>query len=226
MRNYQKLNSSVRDMRDGNWYWINRAVLHIYGPKLKASGIAVYNALASFANFKTQTCFPTQKALAELTGMSRRTVSRKIKLLKELGLIKVERKKGSCIYHILKVDVPNGTQPCDRNGTSCVTKDHTNNNNITRININNNANKKILNFSSKGFIPRTKEDLLALDLADELNDRKNLSLYLHCAKKYPEPFLRRVLGEVKEIPTERIKKSKAALFTYLVKKYAENKRAG
>jgi len=133
MRNYQKLNSSVRDMRDGNWYWINRAVLHIYGPKLKASGIAVYNALASFANFKTQSCFPTQKALAELTGMSRRTVSRKIKLLKELGLIKVERKKGSCIYHILKVDVPNGTQPCDRNGTSCVTKDHTNNNNITRI---------------------------------------------------------------------------------------------
>jgi len=222
----KKEKNKVRDLRDGNWYWINRDVLYIYGRKLRASGIAVYNALVSFANPKTQSCFPTQKALAEITGLSRRTVLRKIKLLKELGLVKVERKKGSCIYHILEVDVPNGTQPCDRNGTSCVTKDHTNNNKLTRININNNANKKILNFSSKGFSPKTKEDLLALDLADELNDRKNLSLYLRYARCYPEPFLRKVLGEVKEIPAERIKKSKAALFTYLVKKYAENKRAG
>ena len=116
-------------------------------------------------------------------------------------------------------------QPCDKNDTSCVIKAHTNNNKLTRININNNVSKKILNFSSKGFAPKTKEELLALDLADELNDRKNLSLYLHYARCYPESFLRRVLGEVKEIPIERIKKSKAALFTYLVKKYAENKRA-
>jgi len=226
MRNYQKLNSSVRDMRDGNWYWINRAVLHIYGPKLKASGIAVYNTLASFANFKTQTCFPTQKALAELTGMSRRTVSRKIKLLKELGLIKVERKKGGCTYHLLEPDVTEKILPCDKKDTSNVTGGNLNNNKLTRININNNANKKILNISSKGFSPRTKEELLALDLAEELNDHKNLSLYLRYARCYPEPFLRKVLGEVKEIPAERIKKSKAALFAYLVKKYAENKRAG
>jgi len=221
----KKEKNKVRDLRDGKWYWINRDVLYIYGRKLRASGIAVYNALVSFANPKTQSCFPTQKALAEITGLSRRTVLRKIKLLKELGLVKMEKKRGSCIYHILEVDVPNGTQPYDRNDTSCVTKDHTNNNNITRININNNANKKTLNFSSKGFSPKIKEELLALDLAKELNDRKNLSLYLHYARCYPEPFLRKVLGEVKEIPEERIKKSKAALFTYLVKKYAD-KRAG
>ena len=64
---------------------------------------------------------------------------------------------------------------------------------------------------------------LALDLADELNDRKNLSLYLRYTRKYPESFLRRVLGEVKEIPFERIKKSKAAIFSYLVKKYADKR---
>jgi len=215
--------NKVRDLRDGNWYWINRDILYAYGRKLKASGIAVYNALVSFANPKTQSCFPTQKALAEITGLSRRTVLRKIKLLKELGLVKVERKRGSCVYHLLEVDVTEEAQPCDKNDTSCVIKDHTNNNKLTKININNNVNKKILNFSFK---PKTKKELLALDLAEELNDRKNLSLYLRCAEKYPESFLRKVLSEVKEIPAERIKKSKAALFCYLVKKYAENKRAG
>ena len=217
--------NKIRDLREGNWYWINRDVLYTYGRKLKASGIAVYNALVSFANPKTQSCFPTQKVLAEITGLSRRTVLRKIKLLKELGLVKVERKRGSCVYHLLEADVTEKAQPCDKNDTSCVIKDHTNNNKLTRININNNVSKKILNFSSKGFAPKPKEELLALDLADELNDRKNLSLYLHYARCYPESFLRRVLGEVKEIPIERIKKSKAALFTYLVKKYAKNKRA-
>jgi len=78
----KKEKNKVRDLRDGKWYWINRDVLYIYGRKLRASGIAVYNALVSFANPKTQSCFPTQKALAEITGSSRRTVLRKIKLLK------------------------------------------------------------------------------------------------------------------------------------------------
>jgi len=221
MRNCQKLN---RDMRDGNWYWINRAVLHVYGPKLKTSGIAVYNALASFANFKTQACFPTQKVLARLTGMSRRTVSRKIKLLKELGLIKVERKKRGYIYHLLEIeDMTEKTPPCDKKDTSNVTGGNTNNNKLTR-NINNNVNRNFLNFSFKGKETRTKEELLAKDLAEELNDEKSLPIYLYYCKKYPESLIRKALGEVKEIPSEKIKKNKAALFNYLIKKYAQSKR--
>jgi len=35
----------IRDLRDGNSYWIDRSILHSYGQKLKASGVAVYNAL-------------------------------------------------------------------------------------------------------------------------------------------------------------------------------------
>jgi len=105
-------------------------------------------------------------------------------------------------------------------GNSAVNRMNTNNNKLIRINIKNNDDRNFLNSSFK---PKTKEELLALDLAEELNDRKNLSLYLRCARKYPEPFLRRVLGEVKETPFERIKKSKAALFNYLIKKYAQNK---
>ncbi len=37
----------VRDLRNGSWYWIHRAVIKEYTPKIGATGIAVYNFLAS-----------------------------------------------------------------------------------------------------------------------------------------------------------------------------------
>ncbi len=70
------------------------------------------------------------------------------------------------------------------------------------------------------FKPRNEKELLATDLAEALNDTKNLPLYLSYCNKYPEQLLRRVLGEVKELPQEKIRKSKGALFNYLVQKYA------
>lgn len=71
----------------------------------------------------------------------------------------------------------------------------------------------------KGFKPRTEKELLAKDLAEALNDQKNLPLYLSYCKRYPEQLLRRVLSEVKELPSEKIKKSRGALFNYLVQQY-------
>jgi hypothetical protein len=95
---------------------------------------------------------------------------------------------------------------------------------LTRINNNNNNNKNFsfLNFKAfKGFIPKTREELLALDIARELNDLKSLPIYISYARRYPESLLRRVLGEVKEIKPEKIKKGRAALFNYLIKKHAQ-----
>jgi DNA-binding transcriptional ArsR family regulator len=123
----------IRDLRNGDWYWIDRVILHSYGQKLKASGIAVYNALASFANFKTQTCFPTQEVIAQLIGLSPRTVRRKVRLLIELGLIKVERKRGSAIYYLLRPDRTKETVGQDKRDTSDRTSEPTNNNYLTII---------------------------------------------------------------------------------------------
>ena len=93
---------------------------------------------------------------------------------------------------------------------SDVNQVNTNNNKLTRINNNTDIeNKNFLNFNPntyKSFRPKNRQELLALDLAEALNDHKNLALYLFYSKKYPESFLRKVLGEVKEIPAEKIKK--------------------
>lgn len=216
-----KENIETRDLKDGEWYWIDKAILHSYGKILQASGIAVYNALASFANSKTQACFPTQKALAKMLCFSRRTVGRKIRLLKQLKLIKVTRMKGSNLYYLLKLKVTPATQGSDTSDTMNKTRGNTNKNNRTRIIKNIDYIKSLKSdFNSfKGFKPKTREELLALDLAITLQDINGLSFYLSLTRKYPETLLRKVLSEVKEIPHEKIKKSRGALFNHLIQKY-------
>lgn len=92
----------ARSLNGGDWYWISRAVLISHGQTLKSSGIAVYNVLASFANSKTQSCFPTHRTIAKIAGTSKRTVSDKIQLLEKLNLIRRERQEGQSIYHLLE----------------------------------------------------------------------------------------------------------------------------
>lgn len=215
----------IRDLRNGDWYWIHKAVIREYTPKIGAIGVAVYSFLASSAD-TNQTCFPSQKYIAKRLGYSRATVNRAVKLLEEYKLIGIVKKdRYHCIYQLLKVGRCNArqTQVSSRNNSG-VHQSYTNNNTITRIYNNDIDNKKVLEASPntfKNFKPENKEELLALDLAEALNDRKGLRLYLSYTKRYPENLLRRVLGEVKEIPEKNIKKSRGALFNHLVQRYAK-----
>lgn len=92
-----------REIWNGNWYWIDRDVLYRYGRSIRASGLAVYNVLASYTNAKTQACFPTHKTIGRIAGMSKRTVSHKMGQLERLGLIRIEKQKGRSICYLLNV---------------------------------------------------------------------------------------------------------------------------
>ena len=213
----------VRDLRDGDWYWIHRAVIRGYAQKVGAIGIAVYNFLSSLAD-SDQECFPSQKYVAKSLGYSRATISKTIKVLERSGLIKIEkRSRYHCVYHLLKVRCQSGETEISTVGNSDVKQSDTNDNNLIRINNIDIEDKTFSDSKVKtitGFRPRNRKELLALDLSNALNDQKGLSLYISYAKRYPEPLLRKVLGVVKEIPDEKIKKSRGALFNYLIQKYA------
>jgi DNA replicative helicase MCM subunit Mcm2 (Cdc46/Mcm family) len=64
------------------------------------------------------------------------------------------------------------------------------------------------------------DEILASELAEALDDRESLSLYVSYARTYPAPLLKRALAEALSVPVEKIRKSRGALFTYLVRKYA------
>ena len=216
--------NKIRSLSRRGWYWINREILAGYGKRLKSSGIAVYNVLASYANQGTQTCFPAQQTIADQIGLHRVTVNRKISQLRQLGLLKIERLKDRCLYSLLNSDVSDTLHPCSRNDTRDIAPGYINKNKRTRININNIDNKKYLatdDKSSKEFKPQTREELLALDMAQTLSDLKSLPLYLKYAKSLPESRIREALSWVKQVPDENIKKSRAALFNYIIKKNAK-----
>jgi biotin operon repressor len=209
----------VRNFNDGEWCWINKSVIQEYTSKVGPIGITVYSFLASMADSE-QKCFPSQKYIAEKLGCSRATVSRTLKRLESNGLIRIEkRNRYHCAYQLSRVSCSSDETQMSHPGNSDLHQSYTNDNYLIR-NINDIDNIKT-GEHKKEFTPKTREELLALDLADALNDRKALALYLSYARRFPESLLRKALGEAKEIPTEQIRKSRAALFNHLVRKYVK-----
>ena len=156
--------SKKRELWNGSWYWISRAILNLYGRALKSSGLAVYNVLASYANSKSQTCFRTQKSIAGHLGLSIRTVNRKIRLLKDFKLIKANKITGRCIYSLLKVDTPKKIQLYDKRDTRNKTPGKSNNNKYIKINNKNNGTDGFNNLKAicqllKRYDPRTPKNI-------------------------------------------------------------------
>ena len=57
---------------------------------------------------------------------------------------------------------------------------------------------------------------LAHEIADTLKDRDSPPLHLQYARRYKEEFLRKILNKVMSLDERSIKKSRAALYTFLV----------
>ena len=74
------------------------------------------------------------------------------------------------------------------------------------------------------FKPTTKRTLLAHTIAVAFQDEAQLSRYLICVKKYPLALVYRAFAEAKAVPEYQIKKSRSALFFYLIKKHAHESR--
>jgi ribosome maturation protein Sdo1 len=68
--------------------------------------------------------------------------------------------------------------------------------------------------------PKTKRDHIALMIAKAFDDLHQIKLYTNYCKKYSLTTVYRAFSEAKSFPEERIKKSRKAIFFYLVKRYA------
>lgn len=212
--------TQIRELKNGEWYWVDKIIIQKYVPKIGTMGFVVYSFLASLAD-SNQRCFPSQKYIAERLGCSRSTVNKTIKVLAKYEIIKKEIKnRYHCTYSLVKVRCKEEDTQMSHTGNPDVSQMDTNDNkrikNTTNIDKGENLIPKFKTFNE--FKPSTREELLAMDLAKALDDYKGLPLYISFAKKYPEPLLRRILGQVKEIPQEKIKKNRGALFNYLVQK--------
>jgi hypothetical protein len=60
------------------------------------------------------------------------------------------------------------------------------------------------------------ETRLANEIAETLKDRDSLALHLQYVRKYKESFLRSVLAKVMAMEEKKIRRSRAALYTFLI----------
>lgn len=203
-------------MDGGQWYWIPKALIQNHALKIGPIGIAVYNVLASMAD-NNQECFPSQRYIANRLGYSRATINKALKALKDQGLISVKKKNPyNLSYQLIEPRCqPQETEMSTRRNQD-VKQRNTNNNQLTRINNNIVWKKKLLRYAgppkTKGYQSQTREELVASDIASGLKDSANIQHFIDLAKKYPESLLRRALSEVREVPDNKIKKSRTALF--------------
>lgn len=58
-------------------------------------------------------------------------------------------------------------------------------------------------------------------IAEALGDQSNVELYFLIARTVPLTTIQRALDETLAVPAERIRKSRAALFIHLIRKYAK-----
>lgn len=217
--------SRSRSMRDGKWYWADKAVIQQYVRRVGFLAIAVYHFLASMAD-ENQSCYPSQKYIADRLGCSRWSVNQAVKKLRESRLIGCAKAVGrSNTYHLLPVPMSSdhtggvGSEPinvCETEDTND-NKEQDKDNNIVVSDLKTHNTTKEPNGETE---TGSRQELLANDLAEALNDRSHYTIYLSYAKQYSESFLRRVLAETKMTPDKKIKKSRAALFNYLVYHYA------
>lgn len=209
----------IRGMDAGSWFWVSKKVIREYASKIGFLPIAVYHFLASMAD-DSQSCYPSQRYIAEKLGCSRSSVSRALKSLAAHDLIRLSTGANmGRVYQLLEVrsciDATNVSHACK----SDVAPMDTNNTTLTRIN-----NNDVVRVSSEKLTtgrPLTKEELLASDIAETLGDERNDQHYLRLVLRYPEPVLRQALSQVKQTSPERIRKSRAALFMYLVSHHAK-----
>ena len=92
----------IRDLRDGNFLWLDKAALKLVSLKAGNRGVSVYSWLCYYANIRGQDCFPSMKTLARHCNVSSRTVMRTIKRLESIGIVAIDRTKGKGnVYHLL-----------------------------------------------------------------------------------------------------------------------------
>ncbi len=157
----------------------------------------------------------------ENTGRCLSIVIKKWKALPEVGNMPYQRFEGSNPRGRENptpeedLDGQNSLHPSQKGEENIAPNDIT----IKKDILNNDIDPNLNSFNEVG--PGATKKQLASYLAKALNDPAGLRLYLSYAGRYPEAFLRKILGVVKRIPDEKIKKSRGALFNHLIQKYGE-----
>ncbi len=100
------MREAVRSGRRANFFITENSFIDHYAALVGGSGVAVYFVLQRCANSETRETWISASRVAELLGIDRSTVYRKLKELEDLRLIRSMRTREKTIYVVLAVPPP------------------------------------------------------------------------------------------------------------------------
>ena len=77
-------------LKRAQFFSIDNAIIDVHAKTIGAIGVAIYAALARFANRKTAQCWPTIDRLARTLQLGHSTVKRYLRRMEKLGLVTIE----------------------------------------------------------------------------------------------------------------------------------------
>lgn len=96
----------IRSGRRANFYTSDNSFIDNFARELQPTDIAVYHALARFADAHTRSTWVGTAKVAEVLNLSQRTVQRSLKNLEDLKLIRIVQTSTVKMYFILPVPIP------------------------------------------------------------------------------------------------------------------------
>jgi len=194
-------------------------------PKLSFGARLTYAVLLSYA-WQDDFCFPAQEKLGEDLGVSRQSINKFLNELKAGKLIDWKRQglNRPNIYRIL--DVKHSLHPDVNERLPQDVKQGLHKEESSKYIQNNvNVSKEIVDNPGKNpdrGEASLKKESLAQYILEQLGDQRSLGFYRKVARILPEAMIHRALSETKDADlTGRIRRSRGACFTDLVKRYAK-----
>lgn len=99
----------VLEGRNPGWFWIDNEIVDDHGAVLGSGGLLVYMVLCRHRHNRTKRCYPSLSRICKLTGLSKPTVIKHIRVLESEKLILVERKPNKPNFYTL-LDVTKGSK--------------------------------------------------------------------------------------------------------------------
>jgi len=101
----------IRSQRHAHWAWFDHALIDDHAHQIGPIGVALYVALARYANHHTGQCWPSLVRLSRQLGMTRLTARRYLQRLVDQGLITVQERPGHT-FLVTLLDILPPPQTC------------------------------------------------------------------------------------------------------------------
>jgi len=163
----------------------------------------------------------TLPKLAQHCGLSLSTTNRSILNLAKQGAIRYRRGYNQFRASIFELPLEEGKVLSDRTIAQPkigIPKPNDSDSNINNLYIGDNDGGAVHKQNEESRV--TPKERLAYRVADGLDDMKNLRLYQSYCRRYPADLILKAFTRAREPSPDKIKKSRGALFNFLVQLYA------